>query len=321
MPQLFLIVMAALLAKSGCNPDAASPSSSGSKNGVIAFTRRDMNGRLQIFTIQPNGTNIRQLTFGEDSGRPDWSPDGRHIAFMTFRNEKAWIAVMDANGSNQTMLAEGITPDWSPDGRLIAFARPDEGQVLQIWTIHADGSNMTQITRSNTTKIGPSWSPRGDEMVFILLKNPGSPSDPQPEIGIMNADGTNERILTTEDRINIHVDLNGDTTLCETAYDANAPAWSPVSNTIAFWSGVENQYGQIWTINSDGSGSRQLTDDCNRNSDDPSWSPDGRKILFGSLRSGRPELWMMDTDGGNKQKITFIDAGPFPGRAVWQPRQ
>lgn len=153
-------------------------------------------------------------------------------------------------------------------------------------------------------------------MVFILIKNPGSQTDPQPEIGIMNSDGTNERILTTEDRIN----TDGRGTVCETAYDANAPAWSPVDNRIAFWSGIENQYGQIWVINADGTGSKQLTEDCShRNSDDPSWSPDGKKILFSTGRSGGNELWVMDSDGSNEKRVSDIDAFPFPGRASWQP--
>ncbi len=55
---------------------------------------------------------------------------------------------------------------------------------------------------------------------------------PKPEIGIMNSDGTNERILTTLDRVN--VDSTG--SFCETANDANAPNWSPTDNRIAFWS-------------------------------------------------------------------------------------
>ncbi len=292
----------------------------GVNGGLIALTLRDQNGRLQIFTITPDGTNTKQLTFEGDNGRPDWSPDGCKIAFSSIRNGKAWVAAMDADGSNQKLLAEGFAPDWGPDGRQIAFSRPDDRQISQIWVVNADGTNTRQITQRNTNKIAPSWSPDGKQMVFILPKKPVSPTDPQPEIGIMNSDGTNERILTTEDRVNVRVNPDGSTTVCETANDANAPSWSPADNRIAFWSGIENQYGQIWVINSDGTGSKQLTEDCNhRNSDDPSWSPDGKKILFSTGRSGRNELWVMDADGENERKVSDIEAGPFPGRASWQP--
>jgi len=314
------VVMILLLAQT-CSDSLTAVHTSGSvRNGLIALTLRDQNGKLQIFTITPDGTNRKQLSFDGDNGRPDWSPDGRRIAFNAKRNGKVWVAVMDADGSNQKLLVEGAAPDLSPDGKQIAFSRPDDRGIAQIWVVNADGSGMRQITHSNTHKIAPSWSPDGKEMVFVLVRNPSSQSDPQPEIGIMNSEGTNERILTTEDRVNVRVNPDGSTTVCETANDANAPAWSSVDNRIAFWSGIENQYGQIWVINSDGTGSKQLTEDCShRNSDDPSWSPDGKKILFSTARSGKPELWVMDADGNNEKRISDIDAVPFPGRASWQP--
>ena len=106
----------------------------------------------------------------------------------------------------------------------------------------------------------------------------------------------------------------------ETAHDANAPSWSPVDEGIVFWSGIETQYGQIWTIKADGTGSIQLTDDPrHRNSDDPSWSPDGKRILFSTGRSGRNELWVTDAEGNNQHALFPIDASPMPGRASWQP--
>ena len=284
--------------------------------GVIAFTLRDQAGRLQIFTETLDGSQQKQLTSLGDNGRPDWSPDGSKITFGSTRNGDSWVGVMDADGSNQKMLAEGNAPDWAPDGVRIAFSRNDG----QIWVMNADGSNVRQITHSGTVKAGPSWSPDGNQMVFIEITNPTSPTDPQPEIGIMNSDGTNERILTTEDRNNVCQEPDGSEVFLATANNANAPAWSPVDNRIAMWSGIENQYGQIWIINSDGTGSTQLTKECSRrNNDDPSWSPDGNKILFSTGRSGRNELWMMNTDGSNEQKVSDIDAYPYPGRASWRP--
>ena len=69
-----------------------------------------------------------------------------------------------------------------------------------------------------------------------------------------------------------------------------------------------------------GTGSQQLTDDpTHRNNDDPTWSPDGTKIIFSTDRSGKNELWIMDRDGRNQRKLHDIDAFPFPGRASWQP--
>ncbi len=284
-------------------------------NGFISLTLRDPTWRLQIFAIAPDGSR-KQLTFEGDNGRPDWSPGGTEIAFASIRNGKSWVAVMAADGSNQKLLAEGKSPDWSPDGKQIAFSRSDG----QITVMNADGTNIRQVTHSATFKSGPSWSPDGRQMVFILVKNPGSKTDPQPQIGIMNSDGTNERILTTEDRSNVCIGPDGRESFLATAHDANAPAWSPVDNRIAIWSGIERRYGQIWVINSDGTGSKQLTKECSRrNNDDPSWSSDGKKILFSTGRSGSNELWLMDADGSNEMRVSNIDAYPFPGRASLRP--
>jgi TolB protein len=151
-------------------------------------------------------------------------------------------------------------------------------------------------------------------MAFIVLVSDSS-GRAHPEIGIMHSDGTAERILTTAHRVNVQDD--GTTA---PANDANAPAWSPVDTRIAFWSGIESQYGQVWVITSNGSRSTQLTEDpSRRNTDDPSWSHDGRTILFNTGRSGKNELWMMDSDGRNQRRLFDIDAFPFPGRASWQP--
>ena len=287
------------------------------KYGLIALTFKDEAGKLQIFTIRPDGSQKKQLTFEGDNGRPEWSPDGTKIAFATIRNGKGSVGVMAADGSSPKLLTEGRHPSWSRDGKRIAFARVDG----QIWVMNIDGSNILQITHSDSFKYGPSWSPDGKQMVFILLKNPESKTDPQPQIGIMNSDGTNERILTANDRSNVCKEPDGRESFLATAHDANAPAWSPVDNRIAMWSGIEKRYGQVWVINSDGTGSVQLTKECSRrNNDDPSWSQDGKKILFSTGRSGvHNELWVIDSDGRNEKRLSNIDAYPFPGRASWQP--
>jgi len=285
------------------------------KHGLIALTLRDAAMRLQIFTILPDGTSQKQLTFEGDNGRPEWSPDGTKIVFASIRDGKPLVGVMAADGSSQKMLTTGKAPCWSRDGRRIAFARDG-----QIWVMDADGSNIRQITNSDTVKSGPSWSPDDKQLIFILTRNPGSQTDPQPQIGIMNSDGTNERILTTQQRSNLCRQPDGSETFLATAHDTNAPAWSPVDNRIAFWSGIERHYGEVWIMNADGSGTTQVTKECTRrNNDDPSWSPDGKKILFSTGRSGRNELWIINPDGTGERKISDIEAYPFPGRASWQP--
>ena len=258
--------------------------------GLIALQLPDDRGKLQVFVMKPDGSGLKQLTFGGEHGRTTWSPDGRTLAYGALAASfETWL--MDADGSNQRLLAIGSAPNsWSPDGTRIALAI--EGQI---WAVEIASGNKTQLTRSATFKAGPTWSADGRRMAFIELQNPEAPTNPRPTIGIVDADGSNERILTSADRTNVRLAPDGGVTVLETAHDANAPAWSPVDDRIAFWSGIETQYGQIWTIRSDGTDSRQLTaDPSHRNSDDPSWSPDGKQILFSTGRSGRNELWVME---------------------------
>lgn len=73
----------------------------GVNGGLIALSLRDQNGKLQIFTIAPDGTNRTQLTFEGENGRADWSPDGRRIAYMSQSNGGSRVGVMDADGSHQ----------------------------------------------------------------------------------------------------------------------------------------------------------------------------------------------------------------------------
>jgi len=301
-----------------CNdhPESGTNDLSQVRGGLIAFGCRESTGNLQICVARPDGSGRTQLTFVGENGLADWSPDGKRLAFMAIRDDQQFIGVMNADGSDIQLFGEGgVSPDWSPDGKTIAFAANG-----QIFSMTADGTNVQAITSSTTFKVRPTWSPDGTQIVFMQLLNPSDPADPKPQIGIMNADGSDEHILTAMDRTNTCTELDGTTRTLETAHDANAPSWSPVDDRIVFWSGIETKYGQVWTIHADGSTSTQVTHETHHsNNDDPSWAPDGSKILFSTGRDGNNELWVMDPDGANQMRLWAIDASPFPGRGAWQP--
>jgi Tol biopolymer transport system component len=74
------------------------------RNGLIAFTAQaNPEAPYQVYTIRPNGKNLRQLTY-LDAGAttPDWSPDGRRITFQIDRNEAPFcsVAIMNSDGTN-----------------------------------------------------------------------------------------------------------------------------------------------------------------------------------------------------------------------------
>lgn len=166
------------------------------KASTIAFSsnRLDPPGTLpadrndEIYVINADGSGLRRLTGGplqdEAPGsdvNPAWSPKGDKIAFESNRTGMPEIWVMNADGSNQVRLTNfenDITPNnvnvtkptWSPKGDRIAFHRrvsavQGERGHLQVYTMNADGSDVRQITFTETPGSSgfPSWGKWGSE--------------------------------------------------------------------------------------------------------------------------------------------------------------
>src|SRR5712691_11306151 len=98
-------------------------------NGRIALADFDDRRSTQIFTMNPDGSDRMQVTFGPDEHwMPAWSPDGKTLAYVSRRPTGMSIHVGDANGANSRQLTTSATgavsmaPSWSPDGKRIAFA-------------------------------------------------------------------------------------------------------------------------------------------------------------------------------------------------------
>jgi Tol biopolymer transport system component len=302
-----------------------------SGNGRIAFPGRDAQGRQQIFTIRIDGTDRRQLTLEANNSMPSWSPDGRRLVYVS-RTPIPYLTIIDEDGGNRRTLLLGDAPDWGP-GDLIAYTSaeqtvPTPGAPAEIWVVGADGGSPHQVTSGGNHggRVHPSWSPDGKHLVYMQLtpQDPagddtsnGCPALPfRAELWIIDADGRNARLLTTTGSYN--VDATGQT--INSAFDANAPDWSPAGDQIAFWSGQEGCYGQVWRINADGSGRTELTRaPLPSHNDDPAWSPDGTQVLFTTDRNRRIETWVMNADGSNPRFLTESSPGPGPGDAAWQP--
>src|SRR3989344_2095437 len=303
--------------------------SAGVTNWRIAYPFHDSQGKQQIFTIRLDGTEKRQLTFLGDNGLPSWMPDGKRMVFTSVRTNSttkrdeigAWI--MNADGSNQRqILPNVIAADISPDGTKLTYVNAAASPAW-IWPSDIDGTNPRQLTfpEEGISMIHPTWSHDGTRIAYMrFVQDPSyQPSGFIPDIWVMNADGSNQHLLTTTNPNNI--DVNGK--IINTAHDANAPDWSPVGDKIAVWSGVETSNGQIWVVDAnDGSKRTQLTEaPLPSRNDDPAWSPDGKMLSFSSDRDGRIGLWVMNADGSNERFLTEVKPGVTPGDAAWQPTQ
>jgi Tol biopolymer transport system component len=138
------------------------------RNGLIAFQANIGDNGPQIFTVRSNGHDLRQITHVDGvAALPDWSPDGRRIAFTL--NECA-IALMDADGGN---LHEVVSdPDlclsdasFTPDRARLVYIRFDPAlDAEQIWSMRIDGSDQRFITDAGGPD--PNVSPDGRKISF-----------------------------------------------------------------------------------------------------------------------------------------------------------
>jgi TolB protein len=271
------------------------------RNGRIAYSTGfllpdpDLSGHSQVFTVSPDGSDVRQLTHvtgTTQAGGPDWSPDGARILYVSNATGRFQVWVMRADGSGQRRLVadprfDAFVPRWSPDGRQLVFTRCETlGGITDchLAVVRADGSGIRRITFGHWVDAAASFSPDGRTIVFGSNR-----AGLVSAIWTVGSDGSGLRRLTRP------------------SLEAFWAGWAPDGTRLVFsvhcCVPVEQQ---ISTMRPDGSGLTQLTHFHGVNGAFASYSPDGRKIIL--LRSDTQSglglgLSVMNADGTSLRTV------------------
>src|SRR5215208_2046362 len=303
----------------------------------------------ELYVMNADGTNETRLTNTPEqyakilATSPDWSPDGKRIAYLkgidvdTGRTDRD-IYVINADGSNQSSLAtvERSTIAWSRDGTKIAFdAWTRSGDTYGspgIYLINPDGTGQEYLTGGASF----TWAPDSKKIAFVIRSSTSdssaSASDADSDVYVRRTDGgdltrltntpdtdestpdwspdgtkivfTSASLSGNNDVYVMNADGSGRTNLTNTTTsEGYYPAWSPNSRKMAFLRG-----SGIYVMNADGTCETHLT---NLNYSTPGveedvldWSPDGEKIAFKSASSGNDDIYVIDADGSGRANLT-----------------
>ncbi len=285
---------------------------------------------------------------------PSWSPDGRRIAFLHASEKGGEIRIVPAEGGAAWLVAN-ITltedvwetrerspgPAWSPDGRTLAVssAAPHGSMGIELISL-ADGRRrrLTWPGNDTTGDSQPAFSPDGRMLAFVRAASRPSVSD----IYVISTAGGPVRRLTFDQKalsgvtwisnqeLIVASNRTGPTMLWKISLRGGAQEPIPIPargvRDVSFGGNpprlvLEEFFTQtnLWRLNLKKPGARpeRLAATTRRNNS-PKYSPDGRRIVFVSDRSGNDELWIADADGASPRKITAFD-GAAVGTPRWSP--
>jgi Tol biopolymer transport system component len=330
-----------------------SPAPDGSRV-AFAWDGPDAN-HFEIYTVdRPNGAPRRLTDSVLPSYSPAWSPDGRWIAYLQWMGERAQVRLLDpARGSSRAVAPAKSNSTrtsalaWLPDSRHLLFPYDNGIGVVDIttgaiWPLTAGSARGPDFQ--------PSVGPDGHTLTFVrdfsatssvpcLLRlesdghSTGQPQClrlrgfehatvdyplllPDGSLLLVSSRGARNRFWRVPDR------GQGEATpLGELGDEVMMPALSYRQRRLLFARNVVDL--DIWRLDippSDGAAVHTaplLT--SHRREESPQYSPDGRRIVFVSNRSGYHELWLADADGGRATQLTHFESASVLGSPRWSP--
>jgi TolB protein len=269
----------------------------------------------QLFTVNPNGTDVRDLSLISDPGANKWSPDGTRILISDLQTGPPLRpATINPDGTGFVRLDATFDPllhlgcsAWSPAGDRIAcqgFTDEEPSEKNGMYTVRSsDGGGLLRLTHGRPPGDVPGdYSPDGSRIVFLR-------SDPSPHachecgaIFVIKIDGSRLRRITPRDFA-----------------QGSTGSWSPNGRWILF----RGRRGKLYIVHPNGRGLRRVVlHDGPGHSfvDSASWSPNGKRIVFSMFwkpNGYQPDLFTARADGSHLRQVT--DTPEFEHTSDWGP--
>ncbi len=253
----------------------------------VSETGPKVDKKKRLAVMDQDGYGVKYLTLGNELVlTPRFSPTNQHVTYMSYFKNLPRVYLLNIETGLQDLVGDfpGMTfaPRFSPDGKKIIMSFAQEGNS-DIYTMDIKTRVVERLTDHPSIDTSPSYSPEGSYICF------NSDRSGTQQIYTMRSDGTNVK------RISFGEGLYG------------TPVWSPRGDLIAFTKLYKNKF-YIGVMRSDGSGERLLTENFYQEA--PSWSPNGRVLIFyretpsdNSGRGASAKLWSIDLTGYNERLI------------------
>ena len=247
----------------------------------------------KLAIMDQDGFNVKYLTLGNELVlTPRFNPTNQMVTYLSYFRNLPRVYLLDIETGVQEVVGDfpGMTfaPRFSPDGKKIIMSFASDGNS-DIYTMDLENRIVERITNHPSIDTSPSYSPNGRYICF------NSDRSGYQQIYVMKSDGSNVK------RISFGRGLYG------------TPVWSPRGDLIAFTKLHKGKF-YIGVMRIDGSGERLLTENFYQEA--PSWSPNGRVLVF--YRETKTDekgegfsakLWSIDLTGYNERQVpTKTDA-------------